>query len=435
MTDALKKTVTDYALVMGFDLVRVTSAEEFVRDRDAALERINEGLMDGLPWYHEGRVRRGSNPHELLPGARSIICLGLNYYLDDETEDESGVPLSPVFPAQAGIRAGGRPTGRVAKYARLRDYHRVMKKRMRAYVEGLRRGSPCGCPGQPQGLPLHARWYVDDGPMLDRAAAARAGLGWFGKNTNILTGSHGSWIFLGQIITDLDLEADAPSKKTCGACVRCIDACPTGAIVAPYVIDNARCISYQTIENRGPIPLELRSRMLDWVFGCDICQDVCPVNRKAVPAGSPLWSEKPPGGLSADGTVKAEAGRSQGMAPFPRLSRNGGNPGRGQAALDLLELAEITEEEFRRRFRGTPVMRAKYAGIRRNACVALGNIGDPAAVPVLRRVLDSAEPLVRGHAAWALGQIGTPEAKDALKNALAAEADADVLIEIRTALG
>ena len=395
MTLNLKTTVTDYALAMGFDLVRVTSAEEFVRDRDAALERINDGLMDGLPWYHEGRVRRGANPQELLLGARSIICLGLNYYQDDGTEQKPG-----------------RPTGRVARYAWLRDYHKVMKKRMRAYVEGL---------SEQLGTTVSARWYVDDGPMLDRAAAARSGLGWFGKNTNILTGSHGSWIFLGQIITDLDLEPDAPSKKTCGECVRCIDACPTGAIVAPYVIDNARCISYQTIENRGPIPLELRPQMLDWVFGCDICQDVCPVNRKAVPAGSPLWDQAPSGVVPLDGPaagpVKAQAGRSYGLA-----------------ALDLLELVETTEEEFRRRFRGTPVLRAKHTGLRRNACVALGNIGDPAAVPALSRVLTHAEPLVRGHAAWALGRIGTPEAEEALKNALTLEADASVLTEIRMAL-
>ena len=391
MTLNLKTTVTDYALVMGFDLVRVTSAEEFVRDRDAALERINDGLMDGLPWYHEGRVRRGTDPQELLPGARSIICLGLNYYQDGGTEQKPE-----------------RPMGRVARYAWLRDYHKVMKKRMRAYVEGL---------SEQLGTTVSARWYVDDGPMLDRAAAARSGLGWFGKNTNILTGSHGSWIFLGQIITDLDLEPDAPSKKTCGECVRCIDACPTGAIVAPYVIDNARCISYQTIENRGPIPLELRPQMLDWVFGCDICQDVCPVNRKAVPAGSPLWDREPPSEVLSERPVKAEAGRSHGLA-----------------VLDLLELVETTEEEFRRRFRGTPVLRAKHTGLRRNACVALGNIGDPAAVPALSRVLTHAEPLVRGHAAWALGRIGTREAEDALKNALAAETDADVLTEIRVAL-
>ena len=328
----------------------------------------------------------------MLPSARSIICLGLNYYQDDLPEEES-TPL----------------VGRVARYAWLQDYHKVMKKRMKAYVEGL---------SKQLGTTVSARWYVDDGPMLDRAAAARSGLGWFGKNTNILTGSHGSWIFLGQIITDLDLEPDAPSKKTCGACVRCIDACPTGAIVAPYVIDNTRCISYQTIENRGPIPLELRPQMLDWVFGCDICQDVCPVNRKAVPAGSPLWNQEPPGGVLSQGPVKAEAGHSQGLA-----------------TLDLLKLVDLTEEEFRRRFRGTPVLRAKRVGLQRNACVALGNLGDPAAIPELSLALTTnAEPLVRGHAAWALGRIGTREAEETLKNALDAESDTDVLTEISMAL-
>ncbi len=392
MTPDLKKTVTDHAIAMGFDLVRVTSAEEFVWDRDEAIKRIDEGLMDGLPWYHEGRVRRGADPQKLLPGARSIICLGLNYYQDDLPEGEST-----------------RLAGRVARYAWLQDYHKVMKKRMRAYVEGL---------SKQLGTTVSARWYVDDGPMLDRAAAARSGLGWFGKNTNILTGSHGSWIFLGQIITDLDLEPDAPSKKTCGACVRCIDACPTGAIVAPYVIDNTRCISYQTIENRGPIPLELRPQMLDWVFGCDICQDVCPVNRKAVPAGSPLWNQEPHGAVLSQGPVKAAAGHSQGLA-----------------ALDLLELVDLTEEEFHSRFRGTPILRAKRVGLQRNACVALGNLGDPAAIPALSLVLTTnPEPLVRGHAAWALGEIGTHEAEDALKSALAAEAETDVLTEISMAL-
>ena len=297
----------------------------------------------------------------------------------------------------------------MARYAWLQDYHKVMKKRMRAYVEGLSKQLM---------TTVSARWYVDDGPMLDRAAAARSGLGWFGKNTNILTGSHGSWIFLGQIITDLDLEPDAPSKKTCGACVRCIDACPTGAIVAPYVIDNTRCISYQTIENRGPIPLELRPQMLDWVFGCDICQDVCPVNRKAVPAGSPLWNQKPHGAVLSQGPVKAEASHSQGLA-----------------ALDLLELVDLTEEEFRSRFRGTPILRAKRVGLQRNACVALGNLGDPVAIPALSLVLTTnPEQLVRGHAAWALGEIGTHEAEDALKSALAEEAETDVLTEISMAL-
>ena len=261
MTD-LKATVTTHARACGFDLVGVTSADDFAADREAALERIREGRMDGLPWYTESRVMRGTSPSELLPGAWSIICLGLSY-LGDDWPDAQAAKLS----------------GRVARYAWVRDYHRVMKRRMREFVRGLERELESE---------VAARWYVDDGPMLDRAAANRAGIGWFGKNTNILTPQFGSWVFLGQVITDLELEPDAPLKKSCGSCVRCIEDCPTGAIVAPYVVDNSRCISYLTIENRGPIPRELRRLIGDWVFGCDICQDVCPVNRKAQPARQPI---------------------------------------------------------------------------------------------------------------------------------------------------
>ena len=368
----LKAVVKEHAAELGFDLVRVTSAEEFSSDRAAALERIRAGLMAGLPWYTESRVERGTRPEELLPGARSIICLGLNYYLPQET------------PSPASM-----PAGQVARYARGRDYHNVMKKRMRRYVDGLSLRLE---------TEISARWYVDDGPMLDRAAANRAGLGWFGKNTNILTPSLGSWVFLGQVITDLVIEPDSPLKKTCGSCVRCIDACPTGAIIGPYVIDNSKCISHLTIENRGPIPRALRPLMLDWVFGCDICQEVCPVNRKAIPATEPAFK----------------------------------NPGAG--LLDLVELLSLSEEEFLLRYRGTPIMRAKRVGLQRNACVALGNHRDPAAIPALRRALIEGQPLVRGHAAWALGQIGGEPAGLALREAAVLETDPEVSAEITDAL-
>jgi epoxyqueuosine reductase len=368
----LKTIVKEYAIELGFDLVRVTSAQDFAQDRAVALERTGVGLMDGLPWYSEKRVNRGTRPHELLPGARSIICLGLNYYQpDSSSQDTFG------------------PAGKVARYARGRDYHKVMKQRMWDYVAGL---------GQRIDANITARWYVDDGPMLDRAAANRAGLGWFGKNTNILTSSLGSWVFLGQIITDLAIDPDPPLRKTCGNCIQCIDACPTGAIVAPYVIDNRRCISYLTIENRGPIPRELRPQMLDWVFGCDICQEVCPVNRKAVPTAEPDFQKK-------------ELGR-----------------------LDLIELLDLSEEEFQQRFQGTPIMRAKRAGLKRNACVALGNRKDATAVPALRRALLAEEALVRSHAAWALGQIGGDQSRIALEQATSQEKDPEVLTEIADAL-
>ena len=370
----LKTHISSYAIECGFDLVRITTAEVFTRDRDAALSRVKSGQMDGLPWFTESRVRRGSVPQELLPGARSIICLGLSY-LDPEDEEKAG-----------------SGAGNVARYARVKDYHRAMKRRMKAFVRGLE---------EKLESPIAARWYVDDGPMLDRAAAARSGLGWFGKSTNILTPSHGSWVLLGQVITDLELEPDPPLKKTCGSCVRCIDDCPTGAIVAPFVVDNARCISYQTIENRGVIPMEMRPLIGDWVFGCDICQDVCPVNRK---------TESP-------------------VLPIQKAAAVGPS---GQ--LDLVELLEVTEEEFRDRFQGTSIMRAKRVGMQKNACVALGNNRDESGVPALVATLKAADTLVRGHAAWALGQIATPDAISALQQATTSEDDPYVLEEIGAAL-
>ncbi|PKB64512.1 MAG: tRNA epoxyqueuosine(34) reductase QueG [SAR202 cluster bacterium Io17-Chloro-G2] len=375
--------VKQCALEAGFDLVKITSADEFVGDRDAALDRIKSGLMDGLPWYTESRVLRGADPHQLLAGARSVISLGLSYYMTGNSDTKRSTA-----------------TGKVARYAQGRDYHRVIKSRMRDYVRVLdsRLSTVLSAP-------ISARWYVDDGPMLDRAAAARSGLGWFGKNTNILTPSHGSWIFLGQVITGLNLQPDPPLQKTCGSCVRCIDACPTGAIVAPYVIDNARCISHLTIENRGPIPLELRPLVGDWVFGCDICQDVCPVNRKARPANAPIPNLPLGAGLSDD-----------------------------DMELNLVELLELTDEGFQDRFRGSPVARAKRVGLQRNACVALGNRREVSAVPALLHALKMGEPLVRGHAAWALGEIGGDEASEGLISALSTEKDGYVKEEIQAAV-
>ena len=366
----LRRLVDETAAAVGFDLVAVTTAGEFGHDRDIAVRRIDDGLMDGLPWFTGERVRRGSSPDELLPGARSIISLGWNYRPAEETDAAPG-------------------HGLIARYARGRDYHRVMKRRMRRMALELQ---------DRLGDKIAARWYVDDGPMLDRAAAARAGLGWFGKNGNILNPTYGSWILLGQLITDLPLVADAPLSKTCGQCARCIPACPTDAIVAPYVVDNRRCISYLTIEHKGDIPRELRPAMGNWVFGCDICQEVCPVNRKAKATNDPNFGR------------------------------------RDLSAVDLVELLEITEEEFRRRFAGTPIMRAKREGMQRNAGVALGNLGDTDAVPALSQALQTAAPVVRSHAAWALGRIGSADARQILRAAADTEPDGGVLAEIREAL-
>ncbi len=367
---SLEDLVKDYALEVGFDLVGISSADPFVDHKQVTLQRLRDGLMDGLPWFNESRVERGTDPQQLLPGARSIISVALSYNL----------------PSDDGPRTH---EGRVARYAWGDDYHKVMKKHLKLYVRGL---------AERLGRDVQARWYVDDGPMLDRAAAQRAGVGWFGKNTNILTSTHGSWVFLGQLVTDLELRPDPPLKKNCGSCTLCLQACPTGALPAPYVIDNEKCISHQTIENRGDIPLEIRPLMSDWVFGCDICQDVCPVNVKSLYTRERAFKKK-------------------------RFT-----------TLQLLELLEMTEDEFRQRFSNSPLKRAKLVGLKRNACVALGNSADPSAVPPLIRALTEEAPVVRRHAAWALGRLGSDEARSALQNALSSEPDAPTRREIEDAL-
>ena len=370
-----KEAVKSLAAELGFDLVGITSAEPFHEAEEVALQRVKDGLMDGLPWYHAARVKRGCNPQEILPGARSIIAVAMSYIAEGPDDADDSTPMQ----------------GRVARYAWGHDYHKVMERRLKLLAQRL---------SDVLDQPVQAKVYVDTGPMLDRAVAERAGIGWFGKNTNVLTRSHGSWVFLGQIITDLELEPDAPSKKTCGQCRICIDECPTGAIIAPYVLDNTKCISYLTIELRGSMPKHLRPIVGDWVFGCDICQDVCPVNRKAQPTSE----------------LAFQTGEH------------------GFTALELIPLLSITEEEFRERFANSPIKRAKRAGMLRNACVALGNIGDAQAIPALAEALRHEIPMVRSHAAWALGAIGGPEAEAALRDALDSETDPEVREEISDAL-
>ena len=374
--DAMSQAVKDAASQAGFDVVGIASADVFQERGATAKERVSEGLMDGLPWFTEERVERGMDPATMLSGARSIISLALSHHYGDTAE-----------PTDTAAR------GRIAKYAWGEDYHRVFARKVRAFIETL---------PEVTGVPdIGTRWYTDTGPMLDRAVAERAGVGWFGKNTNILT-SQGSWMLLAQVITTLDLVPDEPLKKTCGACNICVEACPTQAIVAPYVLDNTKCISYLTIENRGDIPRELRPLIGDWIFGCDICQDVCPVNRKA-----------------------------QVGAAYAELTRDAEN----RARPELIELLTLDDDGFRERFRQSAVLRAKPEGMRRNVCVALGNIADPDTVAPLTRVLrEDASPIVRGHAAWALGRIGTAEAVAALTEALEAETDANPREEIALAL-
>ncbi|MEK7872877.1 MAG: tRNA epoxyqueuosine(34) reductase QueG [Chloroflexota bacterium] len=397
MPDSLTARVKALAREVGFDLVGVTTAEPFEREEAAMVARVRSGMMDGLPWFTEARARLACRPRELLPDARSVIAVAAGYYTGES-------------PAADGVAPSREGRGKVARYAWGRDYHAVLRKKLRAFVERL---------PEVAGRPVRTRLFVDTGPLAERTVAARAGIGWYGKNTNVLTREMGSWVFLASVITDLELEPDRPLRKSCGRCAACIPACPTGALT-PYALDNRRCISYLTIECRGPIPRALRPLVGTWVFGCDICQEVCPVNKRAQ---APLV-------LSPSKDERERTGE-----PLVVSLSNDAAHAVDRALPELLPLLALTEEGFAARFRGTAVTRAKRRGLARNVCVALGNIGDPAATPALARALrQDEEPLVRGHAAWALGRIGGPAAEEALRLALASEADASVREEIEAAL-
>jgi len=328
---------------------------------------------------------RSPNPQAVVPDVRALVVLGMYY-----GEAAPGMSPDPAT-SEEDARGAAEPRGRISRYASGDDYHTVMEPRLRRVAAFLlARGARV------------ARYYVDTGPGIDRAAARRAGIGWYGKNTLIITRrGYGSWGFLGEILTDLPLPADLPATGSCGSCRTCLDACPTGAIVAPYTVDARRCISYLTIEHRGPIPRELRPQIGDHIFGCDICQTVCPHNTKTVAQTHPEFAPRP------------------GTAARP----------------ELIPLLNISEEEFRRRFRRSPVLRTKRRGLRRNVAVALGNLADPDAVPALLEALaDETDPLVRGHAAWALGRVGSDAAREGLRARLGREQDAFVRDEITVAL-
>jgi epoxyqueuosine reductase len=325
-----------------------------------------------MAWMTEERTRRACTPDELLPEARSLVVVGASYGGRD--------PQS----------ADNRARGHVARYARGADYHDVMKAGLDDLAVFVR---------ELGGEQTRTRVFVDSSPLPERAAAVRAGLGFVGKNTNLLTAQAGSWLLLGALLTTLVLEPDPPMDRDCGRCRLCLDACPTGALPEPFVLDANRCISYLTIEHRGSIPRDLRPQIGEHVFGCDVCQDVCPWNRADRGSG---WPE-----LSGD----MDAGR-------PLLA-------------DLLALDDAA---FRERYRQTPVWRTKRRGLLRNAAVVLGNVGDDGDLPALAIALQDAEPLVRSHAAWAIGRIGGETGRALLEAARWSERDAGVIDEIEAAL-
>ena len=305
----------------------------------------------------------------------------------------------------------GPPRGWIARYAwSERDYHDTVLERLRRVEASLPvltaefspRRQPPFLPGtQQQPEPLRTWCYVDTGPVVERVFARHAGVGWLGKNTCIINQQLGSWLFLGVLLTSLPLPPDLPAADRCGSCTRCLDACPTAALTSPYQMDASRCISYLTIEKRGDIPAELREGMGRNIFGCDICQDVCPWNREA-----PVSTVFAPAEDVASCPTSAVFGRCGSSQAVPKLDPRAALPA-SQTLVnpDLRRLARMSAEEFRAAFRHSPVKRAKYQGLMRNVIVAIGNSGDPSLIPELEAFAHGPDPLLRRHARWALKRL------------------------------
>jgi epoxyqueuosine reductase len=371
----IREQVLALARAEGFDPVSIASSAVLADARTEAFARHSEGMLADMAWMTDEWLTRSTDPNQFLSGARGVLLCALSYHSEEPPEEP------------------GATRGRIARYARGRDYHRVFETKLRRVAAVLRLDFGAA-----------TRATVDYGPLLERPLAAVSGMGWLGKSTMLLVPGVGPWVLLGAIATDLELEPDAPVAKSCGTCSRCVVACPTGAL-SPQgnVLDARLCISYHTIENRGPIPRELRPRFGDWIFGCDDCLDSCPVGAKNFRA----CPEFIPGDV--------ESAR-------PRLA----------------PLLALDEEAFVERFRGRPIMRAKRDGFLRNVCVALGNAGTVEDLPALVRALDDGAALVRGHAAWALGEMAAregdrPNALQSLVNQLAIEKDPWVVEELSLA--
>ena len=341
----MKDAIRQRARELGFDDCRFTtaappaSAEKF----QAWLAQKQNGEMLWLERNAEKRVEL----QQVLAGAKSVIALAASYEI-------SNLKFQIPNP-QSGV---------VARYAQFADYHDVLSEQLKALADFIDTVAD---------RKVRSLWYVDTGPVLERDLAQRAGLGFVGKHTNLISRKLGNWIFLAEILTTVELEPDAPEKNHCGSCTRCITACPTNAITAPFQLDARKCISYLTIELKGSIPVELRPAIGNRIYGCDDCLAACPWNR-----------------FAREGNL---------MKPHTRQDL---------AAPDLIELLQLDDAGFKSRFAGTPMLRTKRRGVLRNVCVALGNVGDETALPFLEKAARDKEPLIAEHAHWAMGQIYQP---------------------------
>lgn len=337
---------------LGFSLVGLTPAVS-----PGGFSHLVEWLRQGFHGemaYIPRREAAYEDPQLVLDGAKSVIALGMNYHAETAADQSEEAGRSSVAAARVARYASGR-----------RDYHDLIRERLKSLVDRIHAVAPRS----------KARGVVDTAPLLERDFARSAGLGWFGKNTMLINKRLGSWFFLAAVLLDVELDYDAPHGAThCGTCTRCLEACPTDAFAAPYVLDARKCISYLTIELRGSIDEELRSAMGDWVLGCDICQEVCPWNRKAPATDEPAFHPRPD------------------FAPA-----------------DALELLTLSEDEFRTRFAKTPFERPGWTGIRRNAAIAIGNTGDATQIEHLSPLRADSDPIVRDAVEWAISRLSTSQ--------------------------
>jgi epoxyqueuosine reductase len=355
----MNAAVRQRALELGFDDCRFTTT-----DAPASADQFQKwlsGKRHGEMAWLERNAQKRIDPQRVLPGAKSVICLAASY--ETISPSRSRREEAQTYSGQSFVTSTP-PTGIVARYARFDDYHDVLGERLKQLAQFVNNLGDAD---------TRSLWYVDTGPVLERDFAQRAGLGFAGKHTNLISRRLGNWIFLAEILTTLELEPDALERNHCGKCARCISACPTKAITAPFQLDARRCISYLTIELKGSIPVELRPAIGNRIYGCDDCLAVCPWNR-----------------FACEGRL---------MKPYARPDL---------VAPDLIELLRLDEAGFKSRFAGTPILRTKRRGLLRNVCVALGNAGDASALPHLQKAARDPEPLIAEHASWAMGRINKP---------------------------
>ncbi len=354
----MKDAIRERARELGFDDCRFTTAAapESGPKFEQWLAKGRHGEMGYLARNAQKRVE----PQRVLEGAKSVIVLAASYGEVRRPEEKAQSPQTGVHGPTSNF---GNDTGVVARYARYADYHEIIGERLKVLTGFI---NQIGAEG------TKSLWYVDTGPVLERDLGQRAGLGFVGKHTNLISRKLGNWIFLSEILTTMELEPDEPEQNRCGTCALCIAACPTGAITGPFQLDARRCISYLTIELKGAIPVDLRPAIGNRIYGCDDCLAVCPWNR-----------------FGQEGALMKTHRREDLGIPV------------------LLEVLKLDEMGFKRKFQGTPIYRTKRRGLLRNVCVALGNVGDERALPALREAAGDPEPLVAEHARWAIEQIIT----------------------------